>query len=511
MLDKVLSLVVLTTGTAIAQDLPKFEGRTLPNHIYAGGWEHFVGGGVAGLDCNGDALLDVVLAGGENPAQLLINTTEKTGSILKFELTEFGPYLGVTGTYPIDIDGDGHLDLAILRAGADVLLKGDGQCGFEPFGDSLGFTSGDQWTTGFSATWEAGQELPTLAFGTYVDRSHPDGPFEACDDTLLYRPEGARYGEAERLSPGYCALSMLFTDWSRSGRQDLRISNDRHYYVRGGQEQLWAMESEPWLYTEADGWADYQLWGMGIASRDMNGDGYSDVYLTSMGDQKFQFFDPKADGPRYVNAPFELGTSAHRPYAGGDGRPSTGWHAAFGDIQNDGLDDIYVAKGNVDQMPDAAVDDPNNLLLQRADGSFFEVGNEAGLASLHRGRGSLLADLNNDGRLDLLVLNRRAPAELFENTSETDAWIAVDLQMTGANRNGIGTFIEVQSAGRVQTREVTIGGGHAGGHLGAHHFGLGKNKTARIRIVRPDQSASDWIDVTVNQRITLGDDGRIQD
>ena len=148
---------------------------------------------------------------------------------------------------------------------------------------------------------------------------------------------------------------MLFTDWSRTGRADLRISNDRHYYVRGGQEQMWAMEDAPRQYSQDEGWQPYMLWGMGIASRDLNGDGYSDVYLTSMGDQKFQYFEPAMGGPAYRDATYERGTTAHRPYTGGDGRPSTGWHAAFGDVNNDGLDDIFVAKGNVEQMPGAAM------------------------------------------------------------------------------------------------------------------------------------------------------------
>ncbi|CAN0603990.1 unnamed protein product, partial [Ectocarpus sp. 12 AP-2014] len=195
---------------------------------------------------------------------------------------------------------------------------------------------------------------------------------------------------------------MLFSDWGRHGRADLRISNDRHYYVRGGQEQLWAMEDSPRLYGPEDGWQSHQLWGMGIATRDLDGDGLAEVYLTSMGDQRLQLIEPEADAPTFLDAPFDVGATAHRPYTGGDGRPSTGWHAAFGDVQNDGFADLFVAKGNVEQMPGSAMDDPNNLLLGQADGLHFtEAGLEAGIASLHRSRGAVLMDLNLDGREDL--------------------------------------------------------------------------------------------------------------
>ena len=496
-------LLLASVSASAAAAGPAFEPRALPPHQYTGGWEHFVGGGAAAFDCNGDSLPELYAAGGSSPAQLFLNTGAPGGT-LAFAAAAPGPLslTGVTGAYPLDIDGDGQLDLAILRAGGDVLMQGMGNCRFAPFED-LGFETGEHWTTAFSATWEEGQALPTLAFGTYVDRSSPDGPFEACDATLLYRPEGGRYGPPQQLEPGYCALSMLFTDWNRNGRADLRISNDRHYYVRGGQEQMWAMEDQPRLYTQAEGWAPYLLWGMGIASRDMNGDGFADVYLTSMGDQKFQMFDPEADGPAYRDVTYGFGTTAHRPFTGGDGRPSTGWHAAFGDADNDGRDDIFVAKGNVEQMPNAAMRDPNNLLMQQPGGSFAEAAEAAGIATLERSRGAVFEDLNRDGHLDLAVVNRRAGMELYENTGAAGNWLLVDLAAPAPNSRAIGAVIEVEAAGRVHTREITIGGGHAGGSAVAQHFGLGNAGAVRLRVIWPDGSTGEWQELSANQRITI--------
>ncbi|MEX0970940.1 MAG: CRTAC1 family protein [Paracoccaceae bacterium] len=498
MRPRVLTLIALLPAIAAAQT-PVFMPRAIPPHAYTGGWEHFVGGGVAAFDCNGDGLPDLYVAGGEAPAQLMRNTTAGAGAALAFvaDTPDALALTGVTGAYPLDIDGDGLLDLVILRVGADLLMRGQGNCAFTPF-ETLQFESGDHWTTAFSATWEAGQSLPTLAFGSYVDRVNPEGPFEACDATLLYRPEGEHYAPARRLEPGYCALSALFTDWNRTGRADLRLSNDRHYYVRGGQEQLWAMEQTPRLYTEAEGWARFMLWGMGIAARDMNGDGFADVYLTSMGDQKFQLFNPASGGPHFEDATFARGTTAHRPYTGGDGRPSTGWHAAFGDVNNDGRDDIFVAKGNVEQMADAAMDDPNNLLVQGADGQFVEMGEAAGIASLHRARGAALMDFNADGRLDLLVVNRRENLELYENQTAGGNWLSVDLG-TGAT----GAIVELRSTTGVQTQEVTVGGGHASGQWGPLHFGLGAETHAEIRVQWRGEAPGEWHMFSANQLVYL--------
>ena len=107
------------------------------------------------------------------------------------------------------------------------------------------------------------------------------------------------------------------------------------------------------------------------------------------------------------------GISARRPHDGNDGRPSTGWHPQFGDVNNDGRDDLFITKGNVGQMLETAQIDPNNLLLQIANGQFIEVALQAGVASTAISRGGALADLNVDGRLDMVVVNRGSILKFF--------------------------------------------------------------------------------------------------
>ena len=495
---KGLILAGITIAQSAVADVPAFRPVEVPRHVYDGGWEFFVGGGLAVLDCDGDARPDMVAAGGSNPPILLRNTSRPGGPVSFEDATpEALDITATTGAYPIDLDNDGLLDLVMLRVGPDVILRNLGDCTFEP----VPFDTDDTWSTAFSATWEAGQSRPTLAFGHYVDRSNPEGPFEACDVSHLHRPNTEGYTRID-LTPGYCALSILFTDWARTGRADLRVSNDRHYYVRDGQEQLWAMEETPRLYTEEDGWVRHQLWGMGIATRDLDRDGRDEVFLSSMGDQRLM--RRTGEGPTFADVPFAMGTTAQRPYVGDDGRPSTGWHIAFGDVTNDGRDDVFIAKGNVQQMPGNAMEDPNNLLISQADGTFAEAGDVAGVASVHRGRGAALVDLNADGLLDLAVVNRRAPMEVWQNVSvATGHWLAVDLRREGVNTQGVGAWIEVDDGTTVQAREVTVGGGHAGGVSGPQHFGLGAARSVRLRVRWPHQEWSDWRRVDVDQVLVV--------
>lgn len=467
-----------------------------PVQSYEGGWNHYVGGGVAVLDCNDDGRPDFYAAGGSAPSRLYVNTSAKGGDIT-FAESPIEALTDVIGAYPMDVDGDGILDLVVLRDGPNVLLRGLGSCKFAPAPADWGFDGGKEWTTAFSATFEPGQSWPTLAFGNYVDETNPKGPFEACDRDYLIRPKGRAFGPRIALEPGFCALSMLISDWKRDGVPDLRISNDRQYYVRNGREQMWHLNPLA-EYTEAEGWPTLHLWGMGIASRDITGDGLPEVVLTSMGDQLLQI--NKGQGVM-KNAPYATGSYATTPYEGDDGRPSTGWHAEFGDIDNDGRDDLFIAKGNVEQMPSNAMHDPNNLLMQQADGTFVEKGAVAGVDTKERSRGAAVVDLNQDGRLDLLVVNRRAPMEVWQNvTPGTGHWLAVDLREPGANSRAIGAFVELRLPdGSLKTQEHTVGGGHASGDASPLHFGLGAAEKVDLRIVWPGGASSDWTPVAADR------------
>lgn len=484
-------LCLIATST-VAE--PRFEDLSdrLPPHVYGGGWEHFVGGGIAVLDCNADSLPDIFVAGGGNPALLIRND-----GAFQFTAIDVPELTGVTGAYPIDIDGDAVLDLFVLRVGANKILQGQGDCVFADTSERTGLPVDDNWSTAFTAWWESGATRPTLAIGNYVDRSNPDGPFEACDDNYILRPDETGY-RAQKLTPGFCPLSILAANDAR-GRLTLRLSNDRHYYVSGGYEQMWDIAEARFLGPE-DGWNKVSLWGMGIASRDLNADGRDEVMLTSMGDQLLQL--AQEDGT-YRAAPFTIGTYSQRPHVGDDGRPSTGWHAEFGDINNDSRADLFIAKGNVDQMPGMAMEDPNNLLMQNADGTFTETAATAGVATTERSRGAALVDFDGDGRQDLIVSNRRAPLELYRNvTAQTGGWINVDLRQDGANPFAIGAIIIVKTQETTQILQHVIGGGHAGGQMVGRHVGLGDATQALVTVSWPDGSESEHA-VLAGQAVTL--------
>jgi enediyne biosynthesis protein E4 len=509
----VLGSGVAASLSGIAQEaapiIPRFVDETKSSGIssrFEGDWEYMVGGGVATFDCDDDNFPEVYLAGGTNKAQLYRNTSSLGGALKFTRIPSPLELTGVTGAYPLDVDSDGRTDLAVLRVGENVLYRGLGACRFARANESWGFDGGDDWTTSFAATWERGNTFPTLAVGNYIDRTKTEYPWGSCTASTLQRPTNPssnRFDAPLALKPSFCALSMLFSDWNRSGTPALRVSNDREYY-KGGQEQLWKLEAgrAPTLYTAQEGWRRLQIWGMGIATHDLDGDTFPEYYLTSMADQKLQKLVTDANTPSYADIALKSGVTAHRPYTGDQTRPSTGWHAQFADVNNDTRADLFVAKGNVAKMPDFALEDPNNLFLGLPDTTFLEAGDKAGIASTKRARGAQVVDLNLDGHLDLIVVNRWDDAELWRNdgSSAPQNWVQLRLRRPGANRDLIGAWIEVQLEARILRRELTVGGGHASGSLGWIHFGLGNATRAKVRVQYPGSLEwSAWQDVNANR------------
>ena len=141
------------------------------------------------------------IAGGAVPAALFRNESPVGGALRFTRLAADATDLArVVGAYPIDIDGDGILDLAVLRLGENVLLRGTGGCRFERANERWHYDGGDAWTAAFSATWESQDGLPTLAFGNYLKPATVKSKTYVCDDSQLVRPAsgGGRHRRRSR-------------------------------------------------------------------------------------------------------------------------------------------------------------------------------------------------------------------------------------------------------------------------------------------------------------------------
>jgi hypothetical protein len=256
---------------------------------------------------------------------------------------------------------------------------------------------------------------------------------------------------------------------------------------------------------------------MGIASHDVTGDGLPEVFVTSQGDNKLQTLDDGTRAPSYHDMALQSGVTAQRPFTGDDVLPSTAWHPEFEDVNNDGSTDLFISKGNVEAQVDYASRDPNNLFIGQRDGSFVEGAEAAGIVDFDRSRGAALVDLNLDGLLDLVVVNRRTNVAVWRNVGSGDAaapesmghWLAIELSQPAPNVDAIGAWVEMRiDEGSVSrevpvSREVTVGGGHAGGKRGWIHVGLGSATEAEVRVQWPDGFTGPWMPVRADEFVTI--------
>ena len=227
-------------------------------HAYTGEYPYVVGGGVATFDCDDDGRPDLYLAGGERPAQLFRNVSERGGA-LRFEAvpSDTTDLDAVTGAYPLDIDGDGIVDLAVLRLGENVILRGLGDCAFERANEALGFDGGHDWTTAFSATWEDETTLPTLAFGEYLGLDATGEPTTTCADSSLVRPSPTARPTARR-SPcrragarsRSCSATGIDPGVATCGSATIATTTATARSSSGGSSRA----RPPRPYTAEDGW-----------------------------------------------------------------------------------------------------------------------------------------------------------------------------------------------------------------------------------------------------------------
>ena len=464
--------------------------------------EFFVGGGVAAFDCDDDGRDDLYFAGG----------TAARGAVPQREPGGRGaalrpPYRRRSPTYR------GHRRLPHRhrrrrprRPGRPPPRRqrhppGPRRLRVRARQRPLGIDGGHAWTVAFSATWEGTNALPTLAFGQLPGARDRRLRQERARATAPATGHVRTAGRARRRATARCrccsatgaARASATSAWRTTGTTTSTAS-----------EQLWRI---------AAGQRPAPLHrGRRLAAAADLGDGHrqpgphrrrpSRGVPHEPGRQQAPDTGPRARaGPTYEDIALERGVTAQRPYAGGDVLPSTAWHPEFEDVNNDGFVDLFVTKGNVEAQPDYAP--RSEQPPARAAGRHVRQGARGrASSSIERARGAALVDLNLDGMLDLVVVNRRANVKVWRNVGRGDAeQPRADGRLDRAAAPAAGPERrrhrcvgrgEDRRTGDVD-RELTVGGGHAAGQLGWRTFGLGDHDRAEVRVQWPDGETGPWM------------------
>ena len=308
-------------------------------------------------------------------------TTSAVGGALRFSAASTTPatdLAGVTGAYPLDVDGDGIVDLAVLRVGENVLLRGLGDCRFERGERGLVVRRRRRLDRRRSARPGRARRpcRPWPSATTSARRGRQPTSTAPTTRSSGRPPTGTGYGAADRRwRPGWCTLSMLFSDWDRSGRRDLRVSNDRHYYRRRRGAALADRAGRSRRACTPPPTAGSRRPDLGHGHRQLRRDRRR--LSGGLPDEPGRQQAPDADRPGRASRPTATSRSsaassppsrspAATPCRRPPGTPSSRTSTTTASST------CSSPRATSTRMPDYAAKDPSNLLLGQPDGTFVE-------------------------------------------------------------------------------------------------------------------------------------------
>lgn len=483
------------TWPLIVQQFPEGESFYMPLSAAPGaGWLD------ADLDGDLDALL-IDISG--RPPRLVLNEggafREAQGA---FPEVEFG--MGVaTG----DMDNDGATDVFITTTGTNRLFRNVGGR-FEDVTAAAGLDSVREWSA--SAMWidydrDGWLDLFVtnyLAADSGVACSDAAGRPEFCGPNAypglpdrLWRNRGdGTFADVSAdvgigSAPGK-GLGVAAADVDNDGTLEIYVAND------GEPNFLWTLGPDGVFSDVAvrSGVAVNAVGrpeaGMGIAVGDADGDGSADLFVTHLGGESHTLYRA-FDGGLFVDETSARGLQ-------GPSLPYTGFGTAFSDVDNDGDLDLIVANGRINR--DIPVSDapsgfsgpyaePDRLYLNDGRGFFTDAGEAAGDLVRRPGmsRGLASADFDDDGRIDVLVIEAGGPARLYRNTGPAGHWVGLLLvDATLGGRVAIGARATLFAGARTQVRSVFPNAGYLSSHDPRIHFGLGGAQPDSLEVVWPD-------------------------
>src|SRR5712692_3004353 len=396
------------------------------------------------------------------------------------------------GVLLLDYDGDGWLDIYFTNSpSVGIAVQG------QKAKSALYRNNHDGTFT--DVTEKAGVGYPCWAMGGAVGDYNNDGWTDmliTCEEGMvLYRNNGdGTFTDVSQAAgvddaSGYYGLGVVWSDFNDDGRPDLFVADDstpNYLYRNDGKGHFTDVS---YISGTAVGTDGGEMAGMGIAICDFNHTGRFSIHVTNFEDQSNSLY--RNDG----NLAF-----TDVAFAAGVGQitiPYLGWGTGCVDLDNDGWPDLFVVNGHVYPQVDslaagAKYRQRKLVFLNRQNGTFADISNSVGPAVTipQPSRGAAFGDLDNDGRIDVVVENIDGlPMVLHNETTISNHWITFQLVGTRSNRLALGAKVRVVAGSLSQIDEVRSGGSYLSQNDLRLHFGLGPaDKVDRVEVRWPSGS-----------------------
>ena len=415
-----------------------------------------------------------------------------------------------------DYDNDGDLDLYLSNYKANVFFKNQGNGVFKKASSSVGGVGDDRFGSSIGWADYDNDGFLDLYVGNYLDYGKiPQGketffPYDFFGHAnILYLNRGdGRFmdiTDSAGISGGFhMTLGVSWADYDNDGDADLYLANDTDQnilYRNDGEATL----TNTNIMDERSHTGDIRG-GMGITWGDYDNDGNLDLFVTNWLDENNVLYRNNGDGT------FTDVSSSSGIFESGLGK--TCWGTEFFDYDNDGDLDLYIACGHIDpptwEMPGGQED----IFLQNSgDGTFIDVSKQTGVARLGKmlGRGTAFGDYDQDGDVDILLLNAGEKAVLLRNQGgNQNHWLHLKLVGTISNRDGVGAQVRLTVNDQTQLREVICGSSYLSQSSLELEFGLGKaEEVDSIEIRWPSGIRQILTEINVNQHLQIIEKGNL--
>ena len=424
-----------------------------------------------------------------------------------------------------DYDNDGWPDLYITCLGGNVLYHNNSNGTFTDVTTKAGVADG-RWSTGAAFGDYDGDGFLDLMVTNYVDfhlndlpgfGSAPNCKYRGIDvqcgprglkgagDSLFHNNGDGTFTDVSKAAGvddpnGYYGLGVIWADFNNTGRPDIYIANDstpKFLYKNQGNGKFVDIGLESGTAVSQDG---SEQASMGIAVGDYLHTGRQSLYVTNFSDENDLLYRNDGDW-NFTEVSYPAGVAL-------PSLPYVKWGTAFADIDNDGWLDLIAVSGHVypqvDTLPAGArYREPALLQLNQKDGSFCDVGDQAGPALIQNrvSRGLAIGDLFNDGNIDVVVSDLDGSPMLLRNHGVPGRhWVSFELAGTKSNRLAIGARVKIVSGGMTQTDEIHSGGSYLSQSDLRLHFGLGSaSKIDSVEIHWPSGNIEKLANLSADQ------------